>query len=164
MAKKSFANPVVNELKGSAWFKRPSATLPENQSLPIRSTATPVSPSKAIHRLPQSQAEARPAKTNLAGVNTVPSQARESAYMHANIHAYMHTCIDEKATYSFAFRYPPGVLEKLEEVLHTVKTQHKRKLTKNVVAVAAMAFILSDFEANGGESLLYQFLVHQEDS
>ncbi len=23
MAKKSFANPVVNELKGSAWFKRP---------------------------------------------------------------------------------------------------------------------------------------------
>ncbi len=23
MAKKSFANPVINELKGSAWFKRP---------------------------------------------------------------------------------------------------------------------------------------------
>lgn len=24
MAKKSFANPVINELKGSAWFKRPT--------------------------------------------------------------------------------------------------------------------------------------------
>ncbi len=27
MAKKSFVNPVVNELKGSAWFKRPDDSL-----------------------------------------------------------------------------------------------------------------------------------------
>ena len=33
MAKKSFANPVVNELKGSAWFKRPDDA-PSEPSLP----------------------------------------------------------------------------------------------------------------------------------
>jgi hypothetical protein len=73
----------------------------------------------------------------------------------------MHATINEKATNSFAFRYPPEVLEKLEDVLHEIKKQHRRKLTKNVVAVAAMAFLLSDFEANGEESVLYQLLVEQ---
>ena len=33
MAKKSFVNPVVNELKGSAWFKRPDDA-PSEPSLP----------------------------------------------------------------------------------------------------------------------------------
>ena len=41
MAKKSFANPVVNELKGSAWFKRPDDALSE-PSLPIAPAAAPI--------------------------------------------------------------------------------------------------------------------------
>ena len=40
MAKKSFANPVVNELKGSAWFKRPDDS-PSEPSLPKAPAAAP---------------------------------------------------------------------------------------------------------------------------
>jgi hypothetical protein len=52
-------------------------------------------------------------------------------------------------------------LDKLEDVLHGIKKQHRRKLTKNVVAVAALAFILSDFETYGEESMLYQLLIQE---
>ena len=45
MAKKSFANPVVNELKGSAWFKRPDDAPSEPSP-----TQTPAVASKAVDR------------------------------------------------------------------------------------------------------------------
>jgi hypothetical protein len=47
MAKKSFANPVVNELKGSAWFKHPddapSETTPPAQTPAVVPKATDAS-------------------------------------------------------------------------------------------------------------------------
>ena len=50
MAKKSFANPVVNELKGSAWFQRPVAPSTE-------STPPSLPPSKPTTSRPSSQSE-----------------------------------------------------------------------------------------------------------
>ena len=86
--------------------------------------------------------------------------ARMHASKHVNMHTYMHAFLDQKATYSYAFRYPPELLEeKLEEALLRVKRKHKVKLPKNAIAVAAMAFLLWDFEANGKNSVLYKMLV-----
>jgi hypothetical protein len=92
---------------------------------------------------------------------------RMHASMHTNKHAsmqpYMRAVLDEKATYSFAFRYPPDLLEKLEDVLHHVRKRHKVKLTKNSVAVTAMAFLLWDFETNAKKSILYRLLVKRRE-
>ena len=43
MSKKSFVNPVVNELKGSAWFKRPDDALRE----PSPATASVTTPNES---------------------------------------------------------------------------------------------------------------------
>jgi hypothetical protein len=89
--------------------------------------------------------------------------ARKHANMHANIqtsmHANMQPYLSAKATNSFAFRYPPDLLEKLADMVHQIRKQHHRKLTKNAIAVAALTFLLTDFEIYGEESVLYQLLI-----
>ena len=75
--------------------------------------------------------------------------------MQANVQAYLSEKVDDIAT----FRYPVDLLEKLEDVIHQVRKQHHRKVTKQAVAVAALAFLLTDFEEYGEESVLYQLLI-----
>ena len=94
---------------------------------------------------------------------TKPKEKKMRASVHArkhvSMHAYMRAIIEDKATNSFAFRYPPDVLNKLEETIHQVWGKHKIKLTKNSIAVMAMAYLLWDFEENGKESILFKMLV-----
>ena len=78
--------------------------------------------------------------------------------MQANVQAYLSEKVDDIAT----FRYPVDLLEKLEDVIHKIRKQHHRKVTKQAVAVAALAFLLTDFEEYGEESVLYQLLIEQD--
>ena len=82
-------------------------------------------------------------------------QTRKHASMQANVQAYLSEKVDDIATY----RYPVDLLEKLEDVIHQARKQHHRKVTKQAVAVAALAFLLTDFEEYGEESVLYQLLI-----
>ena len=75
----------------------------------------------------------------------------------------MLALLQEKATYGFTFRYPPDLMDLLEDVLHTLKKRHKVKVTKNAVAVAAFVFLLSDYETYGEESVLFQMLIKRPD-
>ena len=96
-----------------------------------------------------------------------PSKPHEEKKVHASVHArkhvsmqaYMRAIIEDKATNSFTFRYPPEVLNKLEEIIHQVWGKHKVKLTKNSMAVTGLAYLLWDFEENGKVSILYKLLV-----
>ena len=92
--------------------------------------------------------------------------ARKHANMHATIQASMlanmQPYLSEKATNTFAFRYPPDLLEKMADVLYQIRKQHHRKLTKNAIAVAALTFLLTDFEIYGEESVLYQLLIKSD--
>ena len=88
-----------------------------------------------------------------------PANESVHADMHARMHAYMHSVLNQRATWSYSFRYPPELLEKLEEVLDQIKERYKTKLPKNQAGVAALAFLLRDFEINGEDSLLYKLLV-----
>jgi hypothetical protein len=85
-------------------------------------------------------------------------QTRKHASMQANVQAYLSEKVDDIAT----FRYPVDLLEKLEDVIHQVRKQHHRKVTKQAVAVAALAFLLTDFEEYGEESVLYQLLIKSD--
>lgn len=85
--------------------------------------------------------------------------ASKLASLQANMQTSMQAFLRERASYTVAFRYPPELVEKLEDTLHLIKKQHKAKLTKNSVAVAAMVFLLTDYELNGAKSMLYQLLI-----
>ena len=85
-------------------------------------------------------------------------QTRKHASMQANVQAYLNEKVDDAAT----FRYPVDLLEKLEDVIHQIRKQHHRKVTKQAVAVAALAFLLTDFEEYGEESVLYQLLIEPD--
>lgn len=79
--------------------------------------------------------------------------------MQAILQAYLNEKVDGIAT----FRYPVELLEKLEDVSHQVRKEHHRKVTKQAVAVAALAFLLTDFETFGEESMLYKMLIQKDE-
>jgi hypothetical protein len=83
------------------------------------------------------------------------------ANKHTSMHAYMQSILSEKATYSFAFRYPPEILDKLEDIIHFARTNNRTKLTKNSLAVAALSYLLWEFETKGENSTLYQILIRK---
>ena len=75
------------------------------------------------------------------------------------MHAYVQSALNERAPYSYTFRYPPSVLERLDATLDHIQRRFRRKLHKNTLPVLALAFLLWDYEANDTESILYQELV-----
>lgn len=88
MAKKTFSNPVINELKGSAWFKRPEATS-ENQTpspapaaaqkaAPPASIETPVQETAAIIRTQRSDVRS-------GHVYEAVNRTKRSTVQHPNI-------------------------------------------------------------------------------
>jgi hypothetical protein len=117
-------------------------------------------PAEPALPMQEKSAQEKPAKEETLHASM---HARKHANMHATIqtsmHANMQPYLSAKATNSFAFRYPPDLLEKLADMLHQIRKQHHRKLTKNAIAVAALTFLLTDFEIYGEESMLYQLLI-----
>ena len=86
-------------------------------------------------------------------------QTSKHESMQAIMQAYLNEKVDDIATY----RYPVELLEKLEDVIHQVRKEHHRKVTKQAVAVAALAFLLTDFETFGEESMLYRLLIKPDE-
>ena len=81
------------------------------------------------------------------------------ASKQTSLQASMQAVLAQKATNAATFRYPAELLEDLEDAVHTIRKRHRRKLTKNEIAVAALLFLLRDFENCDRESVLYQLLI-----
>ena len=152
LADSPFFSSVTSETKDAA----PSPDEPPKQ----QTGQKPAEPALPMQEKP---AQEKPAEEETLHASM---HARKHANMHATIqtsmHANMQPYLSAKATNSFAFRYPPDLLEKLADVLHQIRKQHHRKLTKNAIAVAALTFLLTDFEIYGEESMLYQLLIKQD--
>ncbi len=121
--------------------------------------------------------ESNPKKTSSPNMQSAKKQERKSvhasmqankhaskrAYKHASKHVDLHdqmlALLAEKATNGYTFRYPPQLLEMLEDLLPAIRKRHQVKLTKNAIAVAAIVFLLSDYETFSEESVLYQLLI-----
>ncbi len=93
------------------------------------------------------------------GEKRVNKRENKRTSNHIDLHAQMLTLLEEKATNGYTFRYPPQLLEMLEDLLPAVRKRHQVKLTKNAIAVAAIVFLLSDYETFDAESVLYQLLI-----
>ena len=76
--------------------------------------------------------------------------------------SFIHPFLDLKASNTVSFRYPTPLLEFLEEIQYKMKKKHSRKITKNAILVAALAYALWDFEQNGKASFLYQQLIDEQ--
>lgn len=77
--------------------------------------------------------------------------------------AFVSRFLTTKSIVHTTFRYPTELLEKLDQVQYEIKTRHKKKITKNSILVAALAYMLWDLEELGQESILYKLLVKNED-
>jgi len=86
-------------------------------------------------------------------------QASNVASKQANLLAKMKEMGRLKATNAATFRFPPDLLEKLEEIEYQLRKEHKIKATKNVIVVGALAMLLYEFEDKATESNLYRYLM-----
>ena len=67
--------------------------------------------------------------------------------------------LQEKPTQACTFRYPPDLVEAIDDVLHAIRKQHRVKLTKNAIGVAAIVYLLAEYETGGVNSALYRLLI-----
>ena len=152
LADSPFFSSVTSETK--------DAVPPPDEPSKQQTEQKPAEPALPIKEKPSQK---KPAKEETKETLHASMHARKHANMHATIqtsmHANMQPYLSAKATNSFAFRYPPDLLEKLSDMVHQIRKQHHRKLTKNAIAVAALTFLLTDFEIYGEESVLYQLLI-----
>jgi hypothetical protein len=86
-------------------------------------------------------------------------QASNIANKQASLLAKMKEMGRLKATNAATFRFPPDLLEKLEEIEYQLRKEHKIKATKNIIVVGALAMLLYEFEDKATESSLYQYLM-----
>ncbi len=71
----------------------------------------------------------------------------------------LESYLKEKAVQLGGFRYPPSLIELIDDTLYHVKKDHKVKLTKNSIAVLGIANLLKEYEKKGTSSLLYKLLI-----
>ena len=69
--------------------------------------------------------------------------------------------LEMKAAVHTTFRYPQDLLDKLDEAQYQVWRRYKKKITKNAILVAALAYFLGHFEAKGKESELHKELIEE---
>jgi hypothetical protein len=98
------------------------------------------------------------APLNSSSPQNESKQASNIASKQASLLAKMRGLGRLKATNAATFRFPPDLLEKLEEIEYRLRKDHKIKATKNIIVVGALAMLLCEFEENATESSLYQFL------
>lgn len=86
-------------------------------------------------------------------------QASNIASKQTSLLAAVRAIGDLKATNAATFRFPPDLLDKLEEVEYRLRKNHKIKVTKNALIVGSLAFLLLEYEEKDIESVLYQYLL-----
>lgn len=66
--------------------------------------------------------------------------------------------LDQKATTPCTFRFPNELIDRLDEVHFQLRkhSKSKQRLAKNDVIIAALIYVLLDFEKEGEQSLLSQ--------
>jgi hypothetical protein len=85
-------------------------------------------------------------------------QERKQESFLAEIQPYL----DLRASNTVSFRYPDTLLAWLEEAVYQLKKERGKKVTKNAILVAALAYVLWDLEQNEQRSFLYQQFIQDE--
>jgi len=158
-------------LADSPFFKAPSQPpeasptsldkKPANEPEQNRAEKSKAGQTPETEKSPQTTAKNESKFASLQANKQVNLQTSKQTSLQTNMQASMQSLLNEKATKPATYRYPLDLLERLDDALHMVRKDYRRKLTKNEIAVAALLFLLVDFETYGQESVLYQLLIKQ---
>jgi hypothetical protein len=158
-------------LADSPFFKEPPQSddlspiplekIPQSDKEPEQAGKPKASQTPETRKSLETTAEDESKLASLQANKQVSKQTSKQKSLQTSLQESMQSLLSEKATKPATFRYPLDLLEKLEDVLHVARKEYRRKLTKNEIAVAALLFLLLDFEAYGQESVLYQLLIKQ---
>ena len=127
----------------------------------------PLTDEKPVERM-------EPAETEKSRTQT-PKRARVHVPTHALRDASVGTCTDarmrthmtkelrkaavlRKRLSSFAFRFRPEELDRLEQAVDTVNEAAERRISKNDVVRLGLNWLLRDYEENKGRSMLVRVL------
>ncbi len=150
----------LDEVNSAAPPPEESMTLnpePEKKQLPPKKTAKTTKKKSKKARLQESKI-ASMKESKKASKKEILHERKQASFL-ADIQPYL----DLRASNTVSFRYPDVLLEWLEESLYQLKKEHGKKLTKNAILVAALAFVLWDLEHNGQASFLYQQFIQEGD-
>ncbi len=62
-----------------------------------------------------------------------------------------------KPIQSGGFRYPPALLENIDDFVYQIKKEHKVKITKNSLAVLGISDLLEEYSKKGNPALYINF-------
>jgi len=136
---------------------------PNAEQKPVRELSSPLDNYPRIEK-PTSQSAksvSRVSKPTIPKVNTLAKDARKQESKIERKQDFLRNWLDMKAAETTSFRYPPELLEKLNEVQYQLKSRHKAKATKNAILIAALAYIVWDFEKQGSDSILVDSLKNE---
>jgi hypothetical protein len=96
-------------------------------------------------------------------VETARRQDSTTVRQHDSIHEYIQTFLETRSTNKTTLRYPPTLMEELDEVIYQIKKTYKQTLSKNEVFVLGLAYVMCDFKRNASRSLVFKELIKEED-
>ena len=130
---------------------------PNAQQKPARELSSPLDSYPRIEK--QAPISVKPAsKTTRPKAEAIAKGARKQESKIARKQDFLQGWLEMKASDTTSFRYPSELLERLNEVQYQLKSRHKAKVTKNDILIAALAYVVWDFEQNGQDSILVESL------
>ncbi|MBZ0317879.1 MAG: hypothetical protein K8L91_15770 [Anaerolineae bacterium] len=81
---------------------------------------------------------------------------------NARMQDFIGTLLALKNTKNTNFRYPPELLEKIDDLEYEVKKRTGKKLKTTDVLVCAVGYLIWDYEQHGTDSILERNLVQSE--
>jgi hypothetical protein len=132
----------------------------QTKPTPLIKTATPKQKSQKTRLSENKKVRKQESqKTRLPESKKAVLPARNQEQLLDEIQPYL----DLKASNMVSFRYPDTLIAWLEESLYWLKKQYGKKLTKNALLVAALAYVLWDLEQNSQASFLYQQFIQEKE-
>ncbi len=81
---------------------------------------------------------------------------------NARMQDFIGTLLALKNTKNTNFRYPPELLEKIDDLEYEVKKRTGKKLKTTDILVCAVGYLIWDYEQHGADSILERNLVQSE--
>jgi hypothetical protein len=80
---------------------------------------------------------------------------------NARMQDFVAAFLAMKNTKNTNFRYPPELLEKIEDLEYEVKKRTGKKLKTTDILVCAVGYLIWDYEQHGADSIVERLLVEQ---
>lgn len=89
----------------------------------------------------------------------VNKSTRKQVHKLPSKHVYLYTYLQGQESKPTSFRLPCNIMEKFDDIYYQTNRQHKGKVKRYAIVVAALALFFWDYEQNGTESEFHKLLI-----